>query len=73
LDVLHRQIPEAWTTKTTKADLDRLSEYAVDARYPGNWPDLTREEVQQAVLDARRLVDALTLDLAARLGDEREP
>ena len=69
LDVLHQRIPETWDAKAVRADLDRLSEYAVDARYPGNWPDLTRDDAQQAVRDALRLVDAVTEDLNARLNE----
>lgn len=68
LDVLHQRIPETWETKAVQADLDRLTEYAVDVRYPGNWPDLTRDDAQRAVQDARRLVDAVTKDLNSRLG-----
>lgn len=67
LDVLHRLIPDDWSVHTVEADPDRLSEYAIDARYPGNWPDLTRDDVRHAVRDARHLVDAVAADLEERL------
>jgi len=33
--VLHDRIPDDWAVKHVQANLARLSEYAVDARYPG--------------------------------------
>ena len=63
LDVLHRLIPDKWSVKTVDADLDRLSEYAVDARYPGNWPDLTREDARHVVNDAAHILNAVAEDI----------
>ena len=69
LRMLCQRIPETWSITAVQADLDRLSEYAVDAWYPGNWPDLTWDDARGAVRDARRLVDAVTEDLNERLGE----
>ena len=37
-------------------DLARLIEFAVDARYPGDWPDIVEAEAREAVADAERIV-----------------
>jgi len=69
LNVLCDRIPDGWRVKRVAADLDRLSEYAVDARYPGNWPDISLDDARTAVRDARRIVDAVQADLDARLAN----
>lgn len=69
LEVLHDLIPTGWHAKTIDADLARLSEYAVDTRYPGNWPDLSLDDARAAVEDARRIVEAMQADLDARLDE----
>ena len=68
LNTLHNLIPSDWRVTEVDADLDRLSEYAVDARYPGDWPDLSPGDAQASVRDARRVVDTVQADLDARLG-----
>lgn len=51
--------------KEVDADLARLSEYTVDVRYPGDWPDLSLDDARAAVRDARRIIDAMQADLDA--------
>lgn len=65
--MLWDRIPDDWAVKHVQANLARLSEYAVDARYPGNWPDLSPDDARAAVHDARRIVDTVQADLDARL------
>jgi HEPN domain-containing protein len=36
-------------------DLGILNRYAVEARYPGDWEPITREEAEEAVLLAERV------------------
>jgi hypothetical protein len=45
------QVPPA----LTQAEQDRLTEYAVTTRYPGDYDPISREEAQDAVLLARRV------------------
>ena len=66
LDAIFRLIPEDWVVKNVEADFYRLSEYAVDTRYPGNWPDLSHDDAEKAVIDARRVVDAVEEDFKQR-------
>lgn len=40
LDALRRLIPEDWNIKKFKSDLAELTEWAVESRYPGDWPDI---------------------------------
>jgi len=69
LELLSTQVADRWSVKQVTANLGRLSEYAVDARYPGNWPDLSVDDARAAVEDARRIVDAVQVDLNTRPGD----
>lgn len=66
LDHLHTLVPSGRAVGGTAADLSALSEYAVDARYPGDWPDVTAEDAHAAVSDARLLVRAAQSDVPAR-------
>ena len=66
LDLLIGLIPAGWSVKQTQADLARLTEWSVEARYPGDWPDATDVDAQLAVQTARIVVDAVSRDLAHR-------
>jgi len=65
LELLWTLIPAHRPVKQVEVDLPRLSEYSVDARYPGDWPDITAEEAEAAVEDAKRVVAAVQADLDA--------
>lgn len=41
LDALRDLLPEGWTVKQQHPDLAELTEWAVEARYPGDWPEPT--------------------------------
>ena len=41
LDALRNLIPVGWPLKEEHPDLADLTEWAVEARYPGDWPDAT--------------------------------
>lgn len=69
LSTVFNLIPSDWRVKQVEADLERLSEYAVESRYPGDVPDITPEEARQATADASRIVSAVRSDLKARLSD----
>ncbi len=65
LDALARLLPPGSRVAGSAADLAALSEWAVEARYPGDWPDVMRTEAQRAVADARLLMDGARSDLGA--------
>lgn len=43
LDALRNLLPDDWAVKQQQPDLAELTEWAVEARYPGDWPDSTAE------------------------------
>ena len=42
LDQIRLLIPEGWRIRYDPPDLSFLTEWAVEARYPGDWPDSDR-------------------------------
>jgi HEPN domain-containing protein len=64
LDLLFGMVPPESMVRTASLDLAELSEWAVEARYPGDWPDATPEDARQAVLVAEQVVALVEGDLA---------
>ena len=64
LDLLSTLVPLKWGVHGLEVDLARLTEYAGDARYPGDWPDISEGEAREAVDDAARLLAKVRSDLA---------
>jgi HEPN domain-containing protein len=44
-----------------------LNRYTIEARYPGDWEPITREEAEEAVAIARRVRDAVRTHLPKTL------
>ena len=38
LDALRNSLPEGWAVRTAHAELAELTQWAVETRYPGDWP-----------------------------------
>jgi HEPN domain-containing protein len=53
LDLLRNLLPAEWQKDSAVSDLAELSQWAVESRYPGDWPIVT-------VDDARRAIEAAT-------------
>jgi len=68
LDVLLSLIPDDWAIKAIAPDLAELSEWAVEARYPGSWPEATTQDAESAFADAKIVCQAINKDFASRLG-----
>lgn len=66
LDALRNLLPEGWTVKAQHPDLAELTEWAVEARYPGDWPEATADDARHAVEQARRVCQCVTHDLTGR-------
>jgi HEPN domain-containing protein len=66
LDLLLMLIPVDWSVRNEQVDLARLTEWSMEARYPGDWPDATDEDARQAANTAHTVVDAVAHDLAQR-------
>ncbi|MDT0632698.1 HEPN domain-containing protein [Rubrivirga sp. S365] len=63
LDRLVALVPEAWGVCDVDADLTALTEFAVDARYPDDLPDVSAPEAQAGVVDAERVVASVESQL----------
>ena len=50
LDALRNLLPNTWPVRREHSDLAQLTEWAVEARYPGDWEEATAMDAEQAVL-----------------------
>ncbi len=66
LDLLRSLLPGDWQARSAYHDLAELTAWAVEARYPGDWPEPTGEDARQALETAVALTDVLATDLARR-------
>jgi HEPN domain-containing protein len=63
LDLLLRMLPAHWNTHQQVSDLSELSEWSIEARYPGEWPEPSIADASAAVAQARAVVDVIITDL----------
>ena len=66
LDALRNRLPESWSIRTTYADLAELTEWAVETRYPGNWPEVTDADAARAELEARAIYNSIATEFKRR-------
>ena len=66
LTALRASLPDAWMVDTTAPELAALTVWAVEARYPGGWPDATREDAFSAPERARRVCESAQRGFAQR-------
>ena len=64
LDALRNRIPEGWSLKADHPDLSALTEWAVEARYPGDWPEAVERDARVAVEQARAIWHSVCRDLS---------
>jgi HEPN domain-containing protein len=67
LDALRNLLPDRWATRQLHPDLAELTEWAVEARYPGDWTEATQEDARTAVQQAQAVYESVSVD-AGRLG-----
>ncbi len=65
LDALRNLIPEGWQLKFEHPDLADLTEWAVEARYPGDWPESVEVDVRRTVTQAGPIWESVLRDLNA--------
>lgn len=65
LDRLRTLLPDGFAAKADPPDLAELSEWAVESRYPGSWPDPTPVDAACAVDDAARVAHVVRIDLVS--------
>lgn len=73
LDALRNLLPANWLIRDEQPDLAALTEWAVEARYPGDWPDATEEDAREAVKQAQAVYEPISLDLDRFGFREEEP
>lgn len=65
LNLLRNLLPEGFTVKEKYPRLGFLTKWAIQARYPGDWPDATRDDAAKALEMARGVLEAVMQDLAS--------
>ena len=66
LNALRDLLPAGWGVKVHYPDLSQLTVWAIEACYPGDWPEATREDADRAVLEARGVLDSVVEDFRSR-------
>lgn len=66
LDILRNLLPGEWGAKKVSPDLAEMTEWAVESRYPGDWPDVTESDARAAFDLAKKMSDAMGVDLENR-------
>jgi len=62
LDRLRNLLPEGWRVKASHPDLADLTIWAVEARYPGDMPEVVETDAQRALDTAFAVCQVMTLD-----------
>ncbi|MFN8633408.1 MAG: HEPN domain-containing protein [Chloroflexota bacterium] len=65
LDEIRNLVPSTWTVPVVHQDLSWLRQWAVEGRYPGNWPEATDRDAQTAASQARAVWETVLDDLDA--------
>jgi HEPN domain-containing protein len=63
VEVLINLVPRGWLVKGCIGNASILTEWAVEARYPGNWPEATEDEATSALLAAAEILQTVEGDL----------
>ena len=66
LDALRNLLPDTWPVRATHADLAELTEWAVETRYPGDWPEPTDADATHAESEARAVHDSIAAEFGRR-------
>jgi len=66
LEALRNLVPAGWAATVQAMDLSGLTEWAVESRYPGDWPEATEEDATSAVSQAREVYRNVVDDFASR-------
>jgi len=67
LDRLREIVPSGWQVKTTFPNLYALSVWAVEARYPGDLPEVVEADARDALHTAEAVYQTVANDWQARV------
>ena len=66
LNVLRNLLPDSWILRPDHSELADLTEWAVEARYPGEWPEATESDAVRAESEARATRDSVVTEFQRR-------
>ena len=66
LDALRNLLPPGWPVRTEHPDLAELTEWAVETRYPGDWPEPNDTDAARAEAEARAVHDSIASEFSRR-------
>ena len=66
LDHLRNLLPDGWSVHDTHSDLAELTEWAVESRYPGGWPEPTDDDASRAMPQARSVHESIVAEFRSR-------
>lgn len=66
LDALRNLLPGDWPACTEHPDLAELTEWAVEMRYPGEWPEATHADGTRAESQARAVHGSISAEFECR-------
>ena len=66
LDALRNRLPDGWPVRVKHPDLAELTQWAVETRYPGDWPEVTEEEAVRAEREAAAIHDSVLAEFRGR-------
>ena len=66
LNALRNLLPDSWSIRVEHPDLTELSQWAVEARYPGEWAEATEVDAARAETEARAVRDAVAAEFRRR-------
>jgi len=70
LEYLLTLIPEKWNLHKLNSNLESLTEWAVEARYPGDWDEASEEDAIFAVKNAEIIVNEIKSTLQSTKNDD---
>lgn len=66
LDDLRNRLPNGWHVRTTHRDLARLTQYAVEARYPDDLPPINKLQSSASLRQAQTIYRSICADFERR-------
>ena len=66
LNALRNLLPDSWSVRADHPDLTELSQWAVEARYPGEWAEATEADAIRAESQARTVRDSVVAEFQRR-------
>ena len=66
LNALRNLLPDSWPVRVDHPDLTQLNQWAVEARYPGEWPEATDSDAVRAESEASLVLDSVVAEFRRR-------